>query len=334
MKVQKLAEKRKKFVCETIQQDYADFGTIEIMRTTLDYDTAELISRFLASRRPFSRSFDIYLSQILKVLGENTTAVRTKAMKCLTQVVEADPDILRRPNVKFAVHSRLLDSATSVREAAVDLLGKFLLQSPELIDVYYDMLTQRILDTGVSVRKRVIKILKDICVEQPDFEKVPEICVRIIRRVNDEEAVKKLVGEVFQSMWFVPCKERETERIEQKVKNICHVVAACRDTGLEWFEQLLSNLLRSKEHEPALPQTKMACRQIVDCLVDNVLELEGDQQQNARPHLIACLTTLNMFTKIEPAMTTKHYQVSDIKSKYIHIYMYKFCYFKLISVVC
>ncbi|XP_022651333.1 nipped-B-like protein A [Varroa destructor] len=309
MKVQKLAEKRKKFVCETIQQDYADFGTIEIMRTTLDYDTAELISRFLASRRPFSRSFDIYLSQILKVLGENTTAVRTKAMKCLTQVVEADPDILRRPNVKFAVHSRLLDSATSVREAAVDLLGKFLLQSPELIDVYYDMLTQRILDTGVSVRKRVIKILKDICVEQPDFEKVPEICVRIIRRVNDEEAVKKLVGEVFQSMWFVPCKERETERIEQKVKNICHVVAACRDTGLEWFEQLLSNLLRSKEHEPALPQTKMACRQIVDCLVDNVLELEGDQQQNARPHLIACLTTLNMFTKIEPAMTTKHYQV-------------------------
>ncbi|OQR79216.1 nipped-B protein-like [Tropilaelaps mercedesae] len=309
MKVQKLAEKRKKFVIETIQQDYAEFGTIEIIRTTLDYDTAELISRFLASRRPFSRSFDIYLSQILKVLGENTTAVRTKAMKCLTQVVEADPDILRRPNVKFAVHSRLLDSATSVREAAVDLLGKFLLQSPELIDVYYEMLTQRILDTGVSVRKRVIKILKDICVEQPDFEKVPEICVRIIRRVNDEEAVKKLVGEVFQSMWFVPCKERETDRIEQKVKNICHVVAACRDTGLEWFEQLLSNLLRSKEHELALPQTKMACRQIVDCLVDNVLELEGDQQQSARPHLIACLTTLNMFTKIEPAMTTKHYQV-------------------------
>jgi hypothetical protein len=42
-------------------------------------------------------------------------------------------------------------------------------------------------DTGVSVRKRVIKILKDICMECPEFPKIPEICVKMIRRVNDEE---------------------------------------------------------------------------------------------------------------------------------------------------
>lgn len=53
-------------------------------------------------------------------------------------------------------------------------------------------------DTGVSVRKRVIKILKDICLECPDFAKIPEICVKMIRRINDEEGIKKLVQEVFQ----------------------------------------------------------------------------------------------------------------------------------------
>ena len=53
-------------------------------------------------------------------------------------------------------------------------------------------------DTGVSVRKRVIKIMKDICVECPDFPKIPEICVKMIRRVNDEEGIRKLVMEVFQ----------------------------------------------------------------------------------------------------------------------------------------
>jgi cohesin loading factor subunit SCC2 len=37
------------------------------------------------------------------------------------------------------------------------------------------------------VRKRVIKILKDICIECPEFTKIPEICVKMIRRVNDEE---------------------------------------------------------------------------------------------------------------------------------------------------
>ena len=45
-------------------------------------------------------------------------------------------------------------------------------------------------DMGVSVRKRVIKIMKDICVQQPDFSKINEICVKMIRRINDEEGIK------------------------------------------------------------------------------------------------------------------------------------------------
>ena len=44
----------------------------------------------------------------------------------------------------------------------------------------------------------MIKIMKDICLECQDFPKIPEICVKMIRRVNDEEGIKKLVQEVFQ----------------------------------------------------------------------------------------------------------------------------------------
>lgn len=45
-------------------------------------------------------------------------------------------------------------------------------------------------DTGISVRKRVIKIFRDICLEHTDFTKIPEMCVKMIRRVNDEEGIK------------------------------------------------------------------------------------------------------------------------------------------------
>ena len=38
-------------------------------------------------------------SQILKVLCETAVTVRTKAMKCLTAVVEADPSILARVSI-------------------------------------------------------------------------------------------------------------------------------------------------------------------------------------------------------------------------------------------
>ena len=40
------------------------------------------------------------------------------------------------------------------------------------------------------MRKRVIKILRDICISHPDFPKATEICVKIIRRISDEEGIK------------------------------------------------------------------------------------------------------------------------------------------------
>jgi cohesin loading factor subunit SCC2 len=66
-------------------------------------------------------------------------------MKCLTMIVEADPAVLGRTQMQLGVQHSFLDHSTSVREAAVDLVGKFVLSRPELIDKYYDMLSQRIL---------------------------------------------------------------------------------------------------------------------------------------------------------------------------------------------
>ncbi|XP_056020035.1 nipped-B-like protein isoform X3 [Ostrea edulis] len=279
----------------------------------LDYDGACLVARYLSSKRPFAQSFDVYLTQILRVLNESAVAVRTKAMKCLTAVVEADPGILARADMQKGVHYRFLDSSTSVREAAVELVGRFILIRPELISQYYDMLSVRILDTGISVRKRVIKIFRDICLEHTDFTKIPEMCVKMIRRVNDEEGIKKLVNEVFQSMWFSPInsREKDTNKLLTRVLNITDVVAACRDTGFEFFEQMLENLLKKDEEGNINKSALTACRQIVDCLVENVLRLEEKSVDTetgggSSQRLVACLSTLHLFSKIKPDLMVKH----------------------------
>ncbi|XP_017763093.1 PREDICTED: nipped-B-like protein B [Eufriesea mexicana] len=320
----RIIEEKKKYIVSRIRP--CSTGTKpDILQTYIDYNSAELISQYLASKRPFSQSFDRYLKQILHVLTESSIAIRTKAMKCLTMIVEADPSVLARVDMQLGVKHSFLDHATSVREAAVDLVGKFVLSRPELIDKYYDMLSARILDTGVSVRKRVIKILKDICMECPDFPKIPEICVKMIRRVNDEEGIRKLVMEVFQNMWFTPVRERPTldsESLLRKVMNITDVVAASKDMGLEWFEQLLVSLFKPKEDKD--DSTKMqteppkalltACKQIVDCLIENVLRLEEtnleesekSEKKGSSQRLVACLTTLYLFAKIRPQLLVNH----------------------------
>ncbi|XP_034948394.1 nipped-B-like protein A [Chelonus insularis] len=316
-------EEKKKFILSSIRP-FSSTTKPDIFQTYIDYTSAELISQYLASKRPFSQSFDKYLMQILHVLTEPSIAIRTKAMKCLTMIVEADSSVLARTDMQLGVNHSFLDYSTSVREAAVDLVGKFVLSRPELIDKYYDMLLARILDTGVSVRKRVIKILKDICIECPDYPKIPEICGKMIRRVNDEEGIRKLVMEVFQNMWFTPVRETPTldsTVLLRKVMNITDVVATNKD-GLEWFEQLLVSLFKPKEDKE--DSTKLqteppkalltACQQIVDCLIQNILRLESmnldvnksAERKGSSQRLVACMMTLYLFAKIRPQLLVEH----------------------------
>lgn len=146
----KTIERRKTFFLEKIRPFRYQGGTqVQVMQSYIDYSGAELISQYLASKRSFSQSFDRYLRKILVILCENTIAIRTKAMKCLAMIVEADPAVLARPDMQIGVNRSFLDQSTAVREAAVDLVGKFVLSRPDLIDKYYGMLSNRIL---VSVR--------------------------------------------------------------------------------------------------------------------------------------------------------------------------------------
>uniref|UniRef100_A0AAQ6AQL8 Nipped-B protein n=1 Tax=Amphiprion ocellaris TaxID=80972 RepID=A0AAQ6AQL8_AMPOC len=299
-----------------LQESPGNDETQQLQKALLDYleENAETDASLVVVKSDtdtvFVFYFDIYLTQILRVLGESAIAVRTKAMKCLSEVVAVDPSILARSDMQRGVHGRLMDNSTSVREAAVELLGRFVLSRPQLTEQYYDMLIERILDTGISVRKRVIKILRDICLEQPTFSKITEMCVRMIRRVNDEEGIKKLVNETFQKLWFTPTPAHDKETMTRKILNITDVVAACRDTGYDWFEQLLQNLLKSEEDASYKP-AKKACVQLVDNLVEHILKYEeslaGMQNKGVNStRLVACITTLYLFSKIRAQLMVKH----------------------------
>ncbi|XP_067623755.1 nipped-B protein isoform X2 [Eurosta solidaginis] len=314
-----LLDKRKQYLVNNINP-YSTLGDsqhAQHIKTYIDYNNAHLIAQYLASKRPFSKSFDGYLKKIILVVNEPSIAIRTRAMKCLANIVEVDPMVLRRKDMQMGVNQKFLDAAISVREAAVDLVGKFVLSNEELIDQYYDMLSTRILDTGVSVRKRVIKILRDICIEYPTFEKIPEICVKMIRRVNDEEGIQKLVTEVFMKMWFTPLHKNDKDGIHLKINQIIDVVNIAHDTGTAWLEGLLNSIFQPKEStakgDDALKDTLLkkteppaeillSCQQLADGLVARLIELEDTD--NTR--MLGCITTLHLLAKVRPQLLVQH----------------------------
>uniref|UniRef100_A0A3B4WMI2 Nipped-B protein n=1 Tax=Seriola lalandi dorsalis TaxID=1841481 RepID=A0A3B4WMI2_SERLL len=302
------AEKRKKFLRN-------------IIKTTpshcLLYDYSCLIVRYLASMRPFAQSFDIYLTQILRVLGESAIAVRTKAMKCLSEVVAVDPSILARSDMQRGVHGRLMDNSTSVREAAVELLGRFVLSRPQLTEQYYDMLIERILDTGISVRKRVIKILRDICLEQPTFSKITEMCVRMIRRVNDEEGIK---------VW-INCTFRVSVNVrENKGVNSTRLVACI--TTLYLFSKIRAQLM-VKHAMTMQPYLTTKCNTANDfmviCNVAKILELVVPLMEHPSETFLATIEEDLMKLIIKYGMTVVQHCVSclgAVVNKVTHNYKF------------
>uniref|UniRef100_H2ZDM8 Uncharacterized protein n=1 Tax=Ciona savignyi TaxID=51511 RepID=H2ZDM8_CIOSA len=100
----------------------------------------------------------------------------------------------------------------------------------------------------------------------------------MIRRVNDEDGIKKLVHEVFMKMWFTPVHSHDAGLLRNKALLITDIVAANRDHGYEWIEQLFKNLIDTSVPNP---QVELACKQIVDCLVQHVILFEQDKPSDA-----------------------------------------------------
>ena len=93
----------------------------------------------------------------------------------------------------------------SVREAAVDLLGKHISSKQDLALTYFEVLATAVRDPGTSVRKRAVNIMWESCVKQPGFPKATQACVHILTRATDpEESIQKLVSKVFHNLWFSP----------------------------------------------------------------------------------------------------------------------------------
>lgn len=70
-------------------------------------------------------------------------ALRSKALKALGSIALVDPDILSLPHVRTAFENRLSDSSPAVRDAALDLVGKYVVQKPELGVDYYPQIATR-----------------------------------------------------------------------------------------------------------------------------------------------------------------------------------------------
>lgn len=273
--------------------------------SVIDISTAALCIQYMEFVQLSTnlRVFEYAIKMVTASLSNTTnTTQRSKAMKCLSNIlnssgVERANQLLARSDLQGAMQSALLDPSTSVREATVDLIGRFVLQSKDqaLCQRYCNLIGERILDTGISVRKRVIKILRDFCIEFPEFEKCGEIAAKIVRRINDDgEGIRRLVVDTCRDLWF----STTSAPSKFKVYSLLHVIATMfnEQSNVESMQSLFDQLIK--------PDTMPIAQDICDCIMTDILI--DDLPQMPKSTQLSAIQCVAMMSQCCPQLMVKH----------------------------
>ena len=179
------------------------------------------INRQISEKGRLLNSFQKLFSLILTTSSHPKPAIRVKCLKVLADMLNDDYSLLKENHCRKVVYDRLDDSATSVRESAIDLIGRHILFDIDLVYQYHAMLLLRLNDAGVSVRKRVIKIVGEICLKFPQHKNYIGLCAKIISLFSDSElSIRSLIVKTFLTSWFVDISDVAKQHIKKEFNDI------------------------------------------------------------------------------------------------------------------
>ncbi|KAM3238424.1 sister chromatid cohesion protein SCC2 isoform X2 [Capsicum annuum] len=295
-----------------------DSGSLSSLMTR---ESAKKITLALGQNSSFSRGFDKILQVLLASLRENSPIIRAKALRAVSSIVEADPEVLGDKLVQTAVEGRFCDSAISAREAALELVGRHIASYPDVGLKYFEKLAERIKDTGVSVRKRAIKIIRDMCTSNANFSEFTAACVEIISRVNDEESsVQDLVCKTFYEFWFeepsglqhqyfedgssVPLEvAKKTEQIIQMLRRMPSlqplVTVIKRNLALDFFSQSAKAV---GINLASLASVRRRCELMCKCLLEKILQVTEMNTGDGEVHMLPYMRLLHAFCVVDPTL--------------------------------
>ncbi|GMI99279.1 EMBRYO DEFECTIVE 2773, ARABIDOPSIS THALIANA SISTER-CHROMATID COHESION 2 [Hibiscus trionum] len=284
-------------------------------------DSVKKIALALGQNNSFSRGFDKILYLLLVSLRENSPVIRAKALRAVSIIVEVDPEVLGDKRVQVAVEGRFCDSAISVREAALELVGRHIASHPDVSLKYFEKVAERIKDTGVSVRKRAIKIIRDMCNTNPNFSGFTSAFIEIISRVSDDESsIQDIVCKTFYEFWFeepsgvqtqypgdgssIPLEvAKKTEQIVEMLRQLPNhqflVTVIKRNLALDFFPQ---SAKAAGINPVSLAAVRRRCEVMCKCLLERILQTEEMSNAETEVPTLPYVLALHAFCVVDPSL--------------------------------
>eukprot|EP00798_Chlamydomonas_sp_ICE-L_P003395 gene3395-13435_t len=164
--------------------------SIELAGGVVDRATAAVISRWLLVNSTVGKGRESILKWLVEA-GSNgkqdLATIRAKVIKSLGSIIAADVAVLGYTDVQAAVRMALEDDSSSVRDAAVDLIGRHISKSRELALAYFDVISMASADKvkeGTATADAIVLILS--------------------HAADTEGSIQKLSTSICSELWFTP----------------------------------------------------------------------------------------------------------------------------------
>lgn len=218
-------------------------------------------------------AYENYFSILMTSLNSSKAKVATKAIKLMSPLIECDTRLLLTLKVNKSISKLLTGNSPLSRDAVIDLLGKYISESSELIQKYYKAICQRSADNSTLVRRRVIKLMKDMYFECAEVDVRGYIALQFLKHANDiDKIVREAARNQLTELWF-------TSNIS--TAETCEVLAWVISSGpsaqelmLQFFSLVDSTLLDRKVRQELKTITSSILAMVIE-------EIDGVKRQQA-----------------------------------------------------
>ncbi|KAK1759475.1 sister chromatid cohesion C-terminus-domain-containing protein [Echria macrotheca] len=254
-----------------------------------------------------SKLYDLFghiLNRLLHSMASDQPTVRSKGLKSINQVLEADPSILDDSQVIELVLQCAEDSSTQVRDSALGLIGNCITLRPSLEAKLFPRIVEMFVDQGPGVRKRAMKLAKDMYLNNTNRSLRAHVANGLLHRVQDpEESVRDLARQMVEEIWFLPFQGGESSAaskisLSDHVALMVHTIK--RGNASNILDKVLQTLLA--------PQTKTSQASLEVCkkLVESMFELVNntDSGDASTPSGRDVLQVLMIFAKADARLFT------------------------------
>lgn len=282
----------------------------QTLKSNMDTQSIFSYSHILLTQELLSL-FDSFLNVIVNTLDSTKVKSKTKAIRTLSSLIDIDPTLLVSPKIQESVSKRLLDSSPLVRDAVIDLISRFMLSKPEVIDQFHKPICDRLNDESIQVRKRVIKLSKDMYLKTDNNSIKSQISMKILRRLDDEDDIMASIAKSYLlDLWFTSLAE------EAKSLDLGHILTATSkraDVIMEitiiggraaaYFETFLTEYVLCNSD----PRVMQAVRLIIDQTLDGIVNCTTTSSET---QIVKALILVSTFVKCDGKLMTQDQLVS------------------------